>query len=524
MRVKGNFLNCITTNLMFKSILATAIMILFISNIMAQVSEGEIKLSQEYYWGEGTAESVEEARAMARKDMATRIITTIRADTRLISSEIDGKFTQSYVQNIQSESNLQIRGLGYMDIPRRNNVRSIAYIKIVDYYKQVNEQTDKVRASVRNARSIEIEQGLDKALPEYLSAWFNARFIPSNVFVALEQDSLDLNSLVRQKVRSWVDGINLKATIVDGGLINDTDVAINVQVQASYLGNPVDAAEIRWAESGYGFHKFLDGEASVFYDKLPSRTNERKRVLIAPSLSNLADTDPELKNTLAVEKSLDINFRTIVGVEIEILNNLETSLNLSALVSNLSVSRIEWFIGSTSIGVTQNITIPKSRLLSQPLSLVINRDTDLTVRRSWRNNQFVEISNTTESSTAQPLISSGIRELSTETITSNFFELEKEPLAKELVQIVEYQVLMNWLRSQSRVGNINFGAVGQQDTVTNYPGSYIVLVNPVRQSIVGVLSKEKDSYREIYGLNKRINDPAVEFQGQGVGSIWVQIN
>ena len=524
MRVHSFYFNYITSNLVYKTILILAILLASLSDLVAQVSESDIKLSRAYYWGEATAETVEEARIMARKDMATRIITTIRADTRLISAEIDGKFTQSYVQNIQSESNLQIRGLGYLEITRRNYVRSIAYIKMDDYYTQVNEQTDKVRASVRNARSIEMEQGLDKALPEYLTAWVNARFIPRNVFVALEQDSLDLNSLVRQKVRSWVDGINLKDIKVDGGLINETDVAINVYVQASYLGNPVDAAEIRWAETGYGFHKFLDGEASVFYDKLPSQVYERKRVLITPSLNNLADTDPEMMNTLAVEKPLDINFRSLIGVEIEILNNLETSLNLSASVSNLSVSRIEWFLGSNSIGTTQNITIPKSRLLSQPLSLVINRDTALTVRRSWRNNQFVEISNKVESSTPQPLISSGIREITAELVTSNFFDLEKEPLAKELVQIVEYQVLMNWLRSQSRVGNISFGAVGQQDTVTNHPGAYIVLVNPARESIVGVLSKEKESFREIYGLNKRINDPAVEFQGQGVGSIWVQIN
>lgn len=523
MRITGINFNYITRNRVQKLVLILAILFLPLSNLIAQVSEGEIKITGEYYWGEATAESVEEARIMARKDMASRIVTTIRADSRLISSEIDGELTQSYVQNIQSESNLQIRGLGYLDVPRRNYIRSIAYIKIEDYKRQINEQTNNVRASVRNARNIELESGLHKALPEYLTAWINARFIPTNVFVALDEDSLDLNSLIRQKIGSWVDGITIKSTQVDGGLVNETDVAINVHIQASYLGELVDAAAIRWAEAGYGFHDFLEGEASVFYDKLPSRINERKRIQIAPSLTSIPDADPEMMNVLAVEKLLDINFESVIGVEIEILNNLETTLNLRANVTNLSVSRIEWFVGNTSIGTTQDITISKNRLLSQPLSLVVNRDTALTVSRIWRNNQLVAATSTIESSVTQPLISSGIREIPTETITSNFFDLENEPLAKELVQIVEYQVLMNWLRSQSRVGNINFGAVGQQDTVNNHPGAYIVLVNPVQQTIVGVLSKEKDSFREIYGLNKRINDPAIEFQGQGVGSIWVQI-
>jgi hypothetical protein len=522
MYVVGNPLNAIKKSIV-KVLVIIAFLLLSQTGLQAQVSESEIKLSREFYWGEATAESVEEARNMARRDLATRIVSTIRTESRLVSSEIDGEFSQSYVQNVQSESNLQIRGLDYLDIPRRNYIRSIAYIRIVDYDKQVAEQIDKARAIVRNAQLIEIESGLDKALPEYLLAWSEARYIPTSLFVSQGLDSLDINTLVRQKIRSWAESISLKVNSVDGGLINDSDVAINVQIEASFLGNPVGAAKIRWSESGYGFHDLLDGKVNVFYDKLPNRAVERKRILIAPSLNILPNSSTDILDILAVEKSIDLSFNSIAGVDIEILNNQESSLNLRALISNLSVNRIEWFVGNTSIGTTQDITIPKSRLLSQALSLVVNRDTAMTVRRIWRNNQLVDLENTSETSAMPTLISSEIRETPLGVVTSNYFDLENDPIANELVQIVDYQILMNWLRSQSRVGNISFGAVGEDDSVDNYPEAYIVLINPIKQTVVSVLSKEKDTFREIFGLNKRIIDPAVEFKGQGVGSIWVEI-
>jgi hypothetical protein len=516
-------LQFVTKLLIFRLLIVICLSITYAYQGYAQVTESQIKLSNEYYWGEGTAQTVDEARAFAKRDFATRIVTTIRSDSRMTSSELDGQLSQSFIQNVQSESNLQIRGLAYLDIRRRNSVQTIAYIKIEDYYRQVAEQTDKVRASVRGAMSIEGETGLDKALPEYLAAWMDARFIPTNVYITLDQDSLELNTLVRQKVRKWADGISIQATSVNGGLTNLTDVAIAVNIVAEYDSKSVESAEVRWAEAGYGFHKILSGEAKVFYDKLPTRIIERKRILITPSLTGMTESNQEIMNALAVEKSLEVNFREIIGVDIELLNNTESSLNLRALISNLSVSRMEWFVGNSSIGTTQDITIPINRLLSQPLSLVINRDTSLSVRRFWRNNQLIEMVETVENVRQQPVLIGGVRDNSDDVIIRTNFDFENDPLVRELVQIMDYHVLMNWLRSQTRVGNIDFGAVGQQDSVANHPNAYIVLVNPMRETLVAVLSKERNGFREIYGLNKRITDPAIEFQGQGVGPIWIQI-
>ena len=80
----------------------------------AQVSEIDIKLSGNYYWGSGYGDTREAAINNAKKDLIEKIIVRVESDATLSENASDDTFSTSYQSNTSTMSRLELRGLDYL--------------------------------------------------------------------------------------------------------------------------------------------------------------------------------------------------------------------------------------------------------------------------------------------------------------------------------------------------------------------------------------------------------------------------
>ena len=86
----------------------------------AQITELEIKRSGKYYWGDGYSQDRNEAISLARQDLVQKRYVQVRTVTELSEREENFSATSEFSSNVRVESGMELRGLDYIDIERRD--------------------------------------------------------------------------------------------------------------------------------------------------------------------------------------------------------------------------------------------------------------------------------------------------------------------------------------------------------------------------------------------------------------------
>lgn len=493
------------TNGMKIKIFGVILLLLFTDSALSQsnsgISEREIKLSGNYYWGEGIRDSLDDAKKDAIMDLQYKICVTLKASSESSTIENDEGISSSFSKNIQMFSTIKLKRLEFFTKQRSDGKYLVdAYLSKENYKRMIEEISNDVIDRVKLAESTEKERGIAYAIPLYYKAYLYTYFSPDPIgykSITYRQEYNNVRFFLETKIRSYLAELEIEqdSIYVDPSTADLITVFLNV----NYLKLDVDNVEISFNLPGNPKQRIEHGKAKVFLYSQPSAIKEEYELILNVYFKGDKDLEDFNEQFPILEKQkLELDFTKIVKFDFKVTPLSDGSLKFEPIVKNLSVSSILWDFGnevtSTDTKSIYNFTDEKPH----KISLTVNGIDKMKVIKVVNNKgEIIEEEKADYSKDGKLL----------------------HPIVNNLLQRKTFDTLIQELINYKKDGKLLFSL--KSSDFIDLAKCYGIVIDRVSRKVVGFLSPGKKNRTDLT-VNENVEDYRVKFKGKGI--IWFQLN
>lgn len=526
------------------SILLLLFCLLLVPEGRAQITEAEIMLSGNYHYGEGYAVTREEAIRSARVDLIEKLVVVIDSEMRSEIHETEEDFRSEFASRTRSMSRMQLRGLNYLNLERRDKTwKSIAYISKEDYERTLDIERNRLTSLLNQVYRTENTASLQQAASGYAELLIERQFYPVPIYTSAELHGAesDIADFSRNRLRNWMDDLEIR--VVRGEVFSDgTMDETNILLELTSQGHPVNNLMIGLDRAGYGMLEVVDGRAQLFVDVLPDAPEVNYRMVLQP---RYAGSDPELRALAEqvlpqVRRRITVDFSGEILLDFSVIRLGTGGYQFQPEIQNLAVSDLHWDFGD---GRRTNQASPR-HVFDHPeqvhsITLRVNRDDRLIARRDLHPDGRLMVAAPPDKASESPeeIVAPTATEKETPVASPDSdappdareteagaadpvlrftVPLRHREMVEELKRSRNYNETMARLNHYQRENRLRFGS---RQAVDNVEESYVLIVNTERREIEALLSPEIDKVRQNLLSNELIEDLAERYRGRA--PVWI---
>lgn len=488
-----------------------------------QVNERDIKLSGNYYWGEGFGDERETAVNNAKRDLIERLIVRVTSDATLSEQEMGTNYTSNYESSTSTMSRMELRGLNYMAPRERPNGswEALAYVSKKDFMESMDIEAKRLVSALSQAINNEYSGRMDAAIPQYMDIYASTFFFPVPFFTDEEEhgSKTDLRTFLAGKISDWVNSTEVKLVQVRS-LSTTQNVELYIDLNLEFNGQPVDHLSVRINRPGYAKQAVRNGSVSVFTDIFPESPTKEYVFELSPIIpENIDDDKKEILAGILPSRELSqiVDFLPVIELDIEAELITGSTYTFSPVVKNLSVFSVEWKFEESE---TSSSTNPRHQFKSIENSpsiwLKVNGNDELTVER-FINKDGILTNQTPQSKVA----------FEEETIVTNTDEVARKfeipyresGYVSRAIRMQDGQKLTQYL---NRLKQDDLIYLGRKTDVQNSEYSYVAIIDPTTKKVQAILSPIEGGIRFDITTQDFIEDAKLGEVYRGMGSVWFQ--
>ncbi len=496
--------------------------------VFSQVDERMIKLSGNYFWGEGFGEDRQTAVNNAKRDLIERMIVRIESEANFSERDTNDEYQVELETTTNTMSRMELRGLNYLPAEERRDGswEAIAYVSREDFNATMATEEARLQSALAIALQDEEDGRLDSAIPQYMDILASTFYAPVPFYAVIsDADSVEMRAFLTGKIRNWINTLDIQIINVRS-LSTAQNSEFYFDLGFQYNSMKTSNLEIRLNKMGYASHPIRNGRASIFYDLPPEDIIRSFTFIITPIIPNTIENEKSiiLEGILPIrEVTLDIDFADVIDIDFDVEVNEDGNYIFRPEIKNLSVFSLEWDFGD---GETSTETTPthifESSVTGNIVSLIINGSAELTKKKRFNSNG--ELSD--RLATNRPGRQDERVEAESESINeSNDAEMgfsipfRFKTYIDNAIRLRDAQSLTSYLNSLAQQNVIE---LGRQSDVSDPQKSYLAVVNPQNRRVVAILSPIQISNRFNIITNEAISDEQLSDKFRGMGSIWFQ--
>lgn len=472
--------------------------------LLAQITEDEVKLSGQYFWGEGYGESRDIALENSRKELIEKVVVLIQSTSELNESELNQNYSSAFMSSINTSSRLEVNNLENLPpIQRRNGTwKAVSYLNKIDFEQTLNEKEKSLKLRLNQLEKYD-ESDFNSAYEQYLSLYLETFYFPKTIFIEVENDSVVLRDYLYGKIQNWINNVEITDVKVRS-LSNELNTENYYDLTFDHNNEPVENLSIGLQNNPNLIHQITNSFVSVFSYENPVSMIETINFVIKPILPN-SFTQAEiefLENNLPYRLYiLQVNFSDIIDLNFDIDRINNQYYEFIPTVNNLNVYDLKWFLNGDEFSSKLKPTLKVddlNNLLSNRITLQVNNDKNLEISK------YVNGNSTLENNLNGYLHNLNARQK--EIVKSLLTINDAEQLVIELNNLSnEYQLL-----------------VGRKSTMLDPLKSFIAIVDPNNKKVHKYLSPSHNAKRMIINDVYEIKNSDLADIYKGFGSIWFQ--
>ena len=472
-------------------------------------TERDIKLSGEYYWGEGEHKSEEQARNMALQDMLFKIQVTVSSEVMSREEQVNDQYNEEARSMVKASSTLSLKGVDFLNKSRKGNQVVVAFISKADYRKSIDAISTEISGLVTSLEMDEQRGNLSGLVEDYYLAYLKAFQCPEPIkFTTADgQQYPNVQMFLKNKIESWLAGL----TITPGKVIIDASIPmVTVPVTISDDGKAVGNIIARLNTQDGADMEVIDGKTQFFRYMLPSAFRENMDVILAINLNrektrgDLYQLHESFKVTQTKKISLD--YTGLIKIDFNVYPQISGALLFKPVHTNLSISDLAWDFGDGEHSNQQN-----------PLHKYANPD-DHVVSLTFNNNPgMITEKRVTAEGKSVALTAKEKVPVIMEKPVKTWQPVYASPVLEDLAKTDNYPELARKLSSYKKRRQLMFG---KEDTFVKPENCYIFIIHPQSKTIVAVLDKGKNERRDLK-TGEMISD--IGGQYRGMISIYTEV-
>gem|GEM_PF-2546479 len=358
-------------------------LLLSFSSVFSQ-TEKEVKLSNEFYWGEASSEDPQSARSDALRDMMMKISVTLSASSSLQRAEDYAGADERYRSEILASSAMTLSGVAFLESERRGLSRVIAYISKADYQTSLKKLAESLQGDARTLELREQNSGPLAALSDYYLLWLKTHQSPETVPFTTADGTLhpNLRLFLMDRMSSVINHLNLECSAAS----IDADLPlVTLDLRLNYQNRPLSGLIISPDSPDRADVPVTDGRAQAFIYALPSARIQRYPFVLRFA-SPAAEKDRFLRQVhenlgLSWKRSLELDLSDQIFVDMIAEKQRSGAFVFKPVFRNLSISSLLWDFGHGQLSDAQNPLIRFSSPFPQSVTLRLNNDPHLSVTR-----------------------------------------------------------------------------------------------------------------------------------------------
>lgn len=494
--------------------------------VYGQLTERDIKLSGNYYWGQGFGEQREGAINNAKRDLIEKMIVRVESESRFTERDTNEEYSVELQSTTQTSSRIELRGLNYLPAQQRRDGswETIAYLAKSAFNQSINDAEQRFLSALSYALEDERNGKMNAAVPVYMDLLASTYFYPVSFYTTpdLDGEQFELRSYLMRKLNKWLHSLKWQVAGIRN-LSTSTNTEFYFDLDVTYKNEAVSNVLLNLNKPGYPVHRVQNGTASLFYDYKPDELIERFSVQLNPEIYPVIE---EEKQELLVEIlpqrqiMLAVDFSDIIQIDIELNQEDAGSWLLIPMVENLSVFDVQWkFKGEIITSNTLRIN-PAMLNTDTPVQLILNAADELSALRILTPNGSLMPPNP-----AHDFEENGEEnEISILESSIAHFEIpeDKSEYIKQILRLKNGVRLTEYLNRLKSRGVLK--EVGTKASMPNSSLSYLAIIKPQNRNVEAVLSPVVEGYRTNLTTEEPVDDATLAETFAGMGSIWFQFN
>lgn len=514
----------------FMRVLTTLFLLFVWMDVSAQgqPSVQDVKLSGRYHWGEGFATDRQQAIDLARQDLVQKMVVTITAEQNMTLTDNGSGPSSNFELRSKSLSRMQLRGLDYIVSQRRDqSFQATAFVTKQEFAQSMADLRSRILTQLSQMNAAKQRGNLSSAITQAFDILVQTYFIPVPIFA----DSVEVQSYLRTQLDAWLqDAAVTVPTVANRSAPGHTELSLEASVR--FGSESANDLLLQLNRPGYGEHAVRAGRADVFMDvepELPTQSIELKLMPVIP-----ATMDADMK-ALATEirpsriVSVPVNFKPVMSLDFNVTKLLGAGYRFTAQFSNLSVFDLRWDFseGETSTQASPRVEIPTIPASGRPITLVVNRSPDLTIRKVLMPDGTLRAPGTTPTPVVprpEPVV---VTPTPTPTpVPNTMMAIDQIALAQRnhLDPLLRLRNAAAFTDQLERLKQQNVLRYGRSADVGPIERSYVAIVDPADRSIKTVLTPVMNGVRFELDSNASVSPESMRERYQGMGSIWFSFN
>jgi hypothetical protein len=480
-----------------------------------QPSVSDVKLSGRYHWGEGFSTDRQQAIDLARQDLVQKMVVTITAEQNMTLTDNGSGPSSNFELRSKSLSRMQLRGLDYIVNQRRDqSFQATAFVSKQEFDQTMSDLRNRILTQMSQMNASKQRGNLSAAISQAFDILVQTYFIPIPIFA----DSVEVQSYVRAQLSAWLmDAAVTVPTVANRSAPGHTELSLETSVR--FGSESANDLLVQLNRPGYGEHPVRSGRADVFMDvepELPTQTIELRLMPVIP-----ASLDTEMK-ALAQEirpsriVSVPVNFKPVMSLDFNVTKLLGAGYRFTAQFSNLSVFDLSWDFGNgeSSTQASPRVEMPAMPASGRPITLVVNRSPDLTIRKVLMPDGTLRAPGNTP---APVVVTPTPTPVPNTIVAIDQISLSQRNHLDPLLRIRNAAAFTDQLE---RLKQQNVVRYGRSSDVGPIERSYVAIVDPADRSIKTVLTPLINGVRYDLSNNEPVAPETMRDRFQGMGSIW----
>jgi hypothetical protein len=349
--------------------------------------------------------------------------------------------------------------------------------------------------------------------------------------VPIFADSVEVQSYLRTQLDAWLQDASVSVPVVaNRSAPGHTELSLEASVR--FGSEQANDLLLQLNRPGYGEHAVRAGRADVFMDvepELPMQSIELKLMPVIP-----ASMDVDMK-ALAMEirpsriVSVPVNFRPVMSLDFNVTKLLGAGYRFTAQFTNLSVFDLQWDFseGENSTQASPRVEIPTIPASGRPITLVVNRSPDLTIRKVLLPDGTLRAPGNIPAPVVprpEPVV---VTPTPTPTpVPNTIMAIDQVGLAQRnhLDPLLRLRNATAFTDQLERLKQQNVLRYGRSADVGPIERSYVAIVDPADRSIKTVLTPVMNGVRYELDSNASVAPESMRDRYQGMGSIWFSFN
>ena len=498
-----------------------------------------IKNSGEYYFGEGTSASEDEARDFAQSELARSIVVDIETESvRELSFSDDEANSRVQTRTSASSRLTAIMGLQFVTVQEAGRNRPfvvLAYVSKEDFNESLETLARPAREAYSGAENI-AQFNAALGLVGYLKAAERAQASPFPVRYTSDFDGEieDLAVAGRQKAEQILRQAELTSGEPTFMLDASNQASYTWRLRGAYQGGSLSNVSVRLVEPGVQPMSIQDGVVELTSFQLHDDLDEQLEVELRPEIEADSALTAYLEaSPLLVTRSISLDLRPAVSVEINQRTSPTGAQVFEGAVEGISVSRMRWTFSdgfsSTETAVSRADLAPGALTVS----LKVNGNDELTAERTVTiagattastptdEPQDEATDNAAGASETDEIERGELADGNAEAVNDSSTDQPVQPLSlpEQLAAQPSLQETLGFLRAARDRGALVFSTNPQ--AFSNPSGLIVLVVDEGGDRVIGVYPPGTSPRTEVSGGPALTRDQQLEYRSAGYSTLFV---